>query len=128
MVTMQTCTLFVALCCCLALSFATPLTASAQDDISDGMDVSDSNSAMGFYKKGIAFTKLKNYRQAAEMFVKAWGIDKEPSLAYNAGRAYENAGERENARLYYSIALESKPTEEVKERKICAQLKNAYRN
>ncbi|MEL6177521.1 MAG: PEGA domain-containing protein [Myxococcota bacterium] len=87
----------------LVVAFS-PAPAMAQDD-----------KAVEFYQQGLAEMEDSNYTEAAALFVQAWTLDPDPVLAFNAGRAYENNGDVDNARVYYQKALDSNPPEEVRQ-------------
>ena len=94
-----------------ALVIASAGVASAQSD-----EGTAAAKAAAYYQEGLAEIERNNYEVAAELFVKAWRLDPDPSLAFNAARAYENNGDLEQARTYYQTALDSNPSEEVRKR------------
>lgn len=74
-----------------------------------------STAAEALYNKGVELFERREFAAAAAAFVAAFEADPDPFLAYNAGRGYENDGQIDKARAWFSKALGDGSAEEVVE-------------
>ncbi|MCB9599186.1 MAG: hypothetical protein H6720_02325 [Sandaracinus sp.] len=61
--------------------------------------------ARAAFAEGVAAYEAGDYDDAAEDFARAHSLAHDPDLAFNAARAYERAGERDEAVRYYRLYL-----------------------
>lgn len=61
--------------------------------------------ARRFFAEGVTAYQSGDYADAARDFEQAYELTRDPDVAFNTARAYERAGEREEAARYYRIYL-----------------------
>lgn len=71
--------------------------------------------AQRLYQIGQLQFEGKEFAQAAETFARAFALDPEATLAFNAARAFENSGNLPKAEHYYRAALEAKPDDNIRQ-------------
>lgn len=91
-----------AFACLAVLVLAGPAPVRAQDAPStDVVEVAE-----GLYERGVDLFQGGEYARAAVLFEEAWRNDPTAALAYNAGRAWDRAGEVDAAIDWYTRAAQ----------------------
>jgi tetratricopeptide (TPR) repeat protein len=70
--------------------------------------------AQRLYQIGQLQFEGKEFAQAAETFARAFALDPDATLAFNAARAFENSGNLDQAILHYRAALGADPPPDIK--------------
>ena len=65
----------------------------------------DKNAAMTLYNEAVEFYKAGDLVGSAHTLEEAYGLDPNPVLAYNIGKAYDDAGQFKDAKKWYRTAL-----------------------
>src|SRR5262245_18203367 len=68
--------------------------------------------ARALYDEGVKRFRSGEFREALELFEKAYALDPDPVLVYNIARAHESLGDGERALDAYKRYLESSPNAE----------------
>lgn len=106
--------------CAACLALAAPLTALAQEapppSEPPASPERNPEEAVRLYQIGQLQFEGKEFEAAAETFSRAFALDPNAVLAYNAARAYENNGDMERARDFYQRALGLDPKPDVEQR------------
>lgn len=75
-----------------------------------------SEEAMRLYKIGLLEFEGGDYTKAAQTFSRAFDLDQDPILAYNAARSYEKSGSLERSALFYRHVLDLKAGDDLEDR------------
>ncbi|MCA9617279.1 MAG: tetratricopeptide repeat protein [Myxococcales bacterium] len=78
------------------LAFVSVAEAQTPDELAE---------ARAAFAEGVTAYEAGDYDEAAERFARAHALTEDPDLAFNTARAYERAGERDEAVRYYRLYL-----------------------